>query len=198
MRKPFALLTATAMAALLAGCLIPERFTAKVDVHPDASFSYLFEGTAVDAMGMMKLRKQGMLSEKDQQGLADEAQQMSSEPDVKKAVYNGNARFTLEIAGQRIAGESLRLLDMFSVQTDKDGVMTIAAKPLKEKEKEKSDFSQLGINVNGKLKVRLPSNAEVISQNASATPVLGIGSYSWKIGGIGVRPEIKLRFKPAS
>ena len=162
MRKPLALLTATATAALLVGCLIPERFTAKVDVYPDASFSYLFEGTAVDAMGMMKLRKQGLLSEKDQQGLAAEAQQMSSEPDVKKAVYNGNARFTLEIAGQRIAGESLRLLDMF------------------------------------KLKVRLPSNAEVISQNASATPVLGIGSYSWKIGGIGVRPEIKLRFKPAS
>lgn len=194
MRKPFALLTAAATAALLAGCLIPESFTAKVDVHPDASFSYLFEGTAVDAMGMMKLRKQGLLSEKDQQALAAEAQQMSSEPDVKKAVYNGNARFTLEIAGQRIAGESLRLLDMFSVQTDKDGVMTIAAKPIKDKEK--NGFSQLGIHMNGKLKVHLPSNAEVISHNASATPVLGMGSYSWKISGLGVRPEIMLRFKP--
>ena len=194
MRKPFALLTITAAAALLTGCLIPERFSAKVEVNPDASFSYLFAGTAVDAMGMMKLRQQGMLSEKDQQGLVNEAQKMSSEPDVKKAVYNGNARFTLEIAGQRIAGESLRLLDMFSVQTDKDGVMTIAAKPLKDKER--NDFSQLGINMNGKLKVRLPSNAEVISQNASATPVLGIGSYTWKIGGLSVRPEIKLRFKP--
>lgn len=194
MRKPFALLAATAMAALLAGCLVPERFTAKVDVHPDASFSYRFEGTAIDAMGMLKLRKQGLLSEKDHQGMVDEAQKMSSEPDVQKAVYNGNARFTLEIAGQRIAGESLRLLDMFSVQTDQDGVMTIAAKPLTDKQK--NDFSQLGIHVNGKLKVSVPRNAQVISHNASATPTLGLGSYSWKIGGLGMRPEIKLRFKP--
>lgn len=163
--QAFGLLTATATAALLVGCLIPGLYR-QGRCAPDASFSYLFEGTAVDAMGMMKLKTRPA-ERKDQQGLAAEAQQMSSEPDVKKAVYNGNARFTLEIAGQRIAGESLRLLDMFSVQTDKDGVMTIAAKPLKEKEK--SDFSQLGINVNGKLKVRLPSNAEVISQNASAT-----------------------------
>lgn len=194
MRKPFALLAATAMATLLAGCLVPERFTAKVDVHPDASFSYRFEGTAIDAMGMLKLRKQGLLSEKDHQGMVDEAQKMSSEPDVQKAVYNGNARFTLEIAGQRVAGESLRLLDMFSVQTDQDGVMTIAAKPLTDKQK--NDFSQLGIHVNGKLKVSVPHNAEVISHNASATPILGLGSYSWKIGGLGMRPEIKLRFKP--
>ena len=194
MRKPFALLAATAMAALLTGCLVPERFTAKVDVHPDASFSYRFEGTAIDAMGMLKLRKQGLLSEKDHQGMVDEAQKMSSEPDVQKAVYNGNARFTLEIAGQRVAGESLRLLDMFSVQTDQDGVMTIAAKPLTDKQK--NDFSQLGIHVNGKLKVSVPRNAEVISHNASATPTLGLGSYSWNIGGLGMRPEIKLRFKP--
>lgn len=194
MRKPFALLAATAMATLLTGCLVPERFTAKVDVHPDASFSYRFEGTAIDAMGMLKLRKQGLLSEKDHQGMVDEAQKMSNEPDVQKAVYNGNARFTLEIAGQRVAGESLRLMDMFSVQTDQDGVMTIAAKPLTDKQK--NDFSQLGIHVNGKLKVSVPRNAEVISHNASTTPTLGLGSYSWKIGGLGMRPEIKLRFKP--
>lgn len=196
MRKPFTLLTVTVMAALLAGCLIPERFTAQVDVHPDASFSYLYEGTAVDAMGMMKLRKQGALSDKDHQGLTAQAQEMEKDPDVKKVVYNGKARFSLEIAGKRPAGESLRLLDMFSVQTDPDGVMTIAAKPLKEKEK--NDLLQLGIHLNGKLKVHLPSNAEVISQNANSAPILGIGSYSWKIGDLAVRPEIKLRFKSSS
>ncbi|QXZ11278.1 hypothetical protein KUF54_03850 [Comamonas sp. Y33R10-2] len=184
------------MTALLTGCLIPERFTAKVDVHPDASFSYLYKGTAVDAMGMMKLRKQGSLSDKDHQGMTAQAQKMQEDPDVKKVVYNGKARFSLEISGTRAAGESLRLLDMFSVQTDQDGVMTIAAKPLKEKEK--NDLSQLGINLNGKLTVHLPSNVEVISQNANSAPILGIGSYSWKIGGLGVRPEIKLRFMSSS
>ena len=48
----------------------------------------------------------------------------------------------------------------------------------------------------GELKVSLPGNAEVLSQNASSTPTMGMGAYSWKIGGLNVRPEIRLRFRP--
>jgi len=194
MHKLLALSTAAALTALLTACLVPERFSASVDVQPDGSYSYRFDGTVVNALAVMKLRKQGVLSEKDHRELAEQAQQLSREPEVRKAVYNGNARYALEIAGQRKPGEGLRLLDLFTVQTDRNGVMTIAAKPLKDKEKR--DFAQLGITMNGNLKVSLPGNAEVLSQNASSTPTLGLGSYSWKIGSLNVRPEIRLRFKP--
>ena len=44
--------------------------------------------------------------------------------------------------------------------------------------------------------VSLPGNAEVLSHNASSTPTLGLGAYSWKIGSLNVRPEIRLRFRP--
>jgi hypothetical protein len=94
----------------------------------------------------MKLRKQGV--ERERPPEAAQAQQLSREPEVRKAVYKGNARYALEIAGQRKPGEGLRLLDMFTVQTDRNGVMTIAAKPLKDKER---DFAQLGITMNGSL-----------------------------------------------
>ncbi|AIJ45855.1 hypothetical protein O987_08545 [Comamonas testosteroni TK102] len=194
MHKLLALSTAAVLTALLSACLVPERFSAAVDVQPDGSYSYRFDGTVVNALAVMKLRKQGVLSEKDHRELAEQAQQLSREPEVRKAVYNGNARYALEIAGQRKPGEGLRLLDLFTVQTDRNGVMTIAAKPLKDKEKR--DFAQLGITMNGNLKVSLPGNAEVLSQNASSTPTLGLGSYSWKIGSLNVRPEIRLRFKP--
>lgn len=194
MRQYFALLTAVSAACLLSACLVPERFTALVNVQPDGSYSYSYEGSAVDSFAVMKLKQQGSLSDADQRGLAEQARQLHEDPDVRKAVYHGNARYTLEVSGQRSKGESLKLMDMFTVQTDPEGIMTIAAKPLQDKEKR--EFEQLGINVKGILKVRIPHNADVIFQNATSSPTTGAGSYSWKIGGLRVRPEIRLRLKP--
>ena len=187
-------ITAIALAAVLSGCLIPERFTAKIDIQPDASLSYEFDGTAIDPMAVMKMQQHGMLSEKEQQSLAAEAQKLRQDPDVKKAVYTGKARYQLEIEGRRKAGEPLKLLDMFFVQTGLDGVMTISAQALKRKEK--SDLAQMGILLNGTLRVNVPSGAEVISHNASSAPSSGSGTYSWRLGDVGVRPELKLRFTP--
>ncbi|MEG1733546.1 MAG: hypothetical protein RR283_00810 [Comamonas sp.] len=187
-------LCALAASAMLSGCLVPERFSARITIHPDAAYSYRFNGTVVDAMALLKQHRQGVLSDKDHQGLAAEAQKLSEEPDVKKAVYLGNARYTLEMDGSRSAGEPLKLLDMFSVQTDAEGVMTIAAKALKNKEG--SNLAQLGIHVDGTLQVRLPANAQVISQNANVTPVQGQGSYRWNMGRLDQRPEMQIRFQP--
>jgi len=193
--RPKLLLACTLAAAtlLLTGCLVPERFTARVQVQPDAAYSYRFDGTVVNAIAIMKLRKQGVLSEKDHQGLAAEAEQLGRDPDVKRAVYKGNARYLLEMEGKREPGQSLKLLDMLTVQTDADGVMTIAAKLLTDKEL--NELEQLGITVNGTLLVSLPQNAEVIAQNASTTPAPGQPSYRWKIGPPGALPEIKIRIK---
>ena len=187
-------ITGIVLASLLSGCLIPERFTAKIDIQPDASLSYEFDGTAIDPMAVMKMQQIGMLSEKEQQSLANEAQKLRQDPDVKKAVYAGKARYQLEIEGQRKAGEPLKLLDMFSVQTGQDGVMTISAQPLKRKEK--ADLAQMGIFVNGSLQVNVPSGAEVLSHNASSAPANARsgGSYVWRLGDAGLRPELKLRF----
>jgi hypothetical protein len=49
MHKLFALLTTTALVALLTACLVPERFSASVEVQADGSYSYRFDGTVVNA-----------------------------------------------------------------------------------------------------------------------------------------------------
>lgn len=187
-------LCALAASVLLSGCLVPERFSTRITVLPDAAYSYRFNGTVVDAMAMMKQHRQGVLSDRDHQGLAAEAQKLSEEPDVKKAVYLGNARYALEMEGQRSAGQPLKLLDMFTVQTDADGVVTIAVKTLKDKEK--NNLAQLGIHVDGTLQIHLPANAEVISQNANATPVQGMGAYRWNLSRNDQRPQMQIRFQP--
>lgn len=186
--------SALAATVLLTACLMPERFSAKITVYPDASYSYRFAGTVVNPMALLKQRQQGVLSRKEQEGLAAEAQKLGQDPDVKKAIYLGNSRYTLEMDGKRSAGDTLRLLDMFTVSSDEQGLMTIAAKPLEDKERR--NLAQLGIHVDGTLRIKLPPNAEVISHNASTTPTLGLGSYRWKMGSLDHRPAMQIRFKP--
>ncbi|MFX3577788.1 hypothetical protein V8923_23380, partial [Ralstonia mannitolilytica] len=85
-------------------------------------------------------------------------------------------------------------MNVISVTKDKDGVFTIA--PIALKEKDKSGLRELGIKVDGTVEVRLPSNAQVISHNASGTPGMFSKAYTWKVGAIDQNPYIK--FKLAS
>ena len=187
--------TSLVCVALLSGCLVPERFSAKVEVQPDASYTFQYSGTAVHALAAAQIKKAGSLSDKDQSGFKMEADKLSKKPDVRRATYKGDGRYELEIESKKKAGESLRMFDIFSVSTDKNGVMTIASNEIKEKEKR--ELEQLGITINGTLEVRLPKNAEIISQNATSTPnFFGMFStYSWKIGRIDQRPILKIRLK---
>lgn len=132
--KKTLLVTAFACVALLSGCLIPERFSAKVVVAPDASYTFQYSGTAVHALAAAQLKKAGSLSEKDQNSLMMEAGKLSKSPDVKRATYKGDGRYELEIESKKKPGESLRMLDIFTVGTGKDGVMTIASSEIKEKD----------------------------------------------------------------
>lgn len=195
MKKTFVALS-LACVALLSGCLVPERFSAKVEVQPDASYTFQYSGTAVHALAAAQIKKAGSLSEKDQNGLKKEADKLSKRPDVRRAIYKGDGRYELEIESKKKAGESLRILDIFTVSTGKDGVMTIASNEVTEKGKR--DLEQIGITIDGTLEVRLPKNAEIISSNATSAPAFFgmFGTYSWKIGRLDQRPMLKIKLKP--
>jgi hypothetical protein len=181
--------------ALLTACLLPEKFTAKVVVNPDTSFSFNFSGTMVYVMAAAQMVKAGKLSDKDEIGLKAEADKMAKNPDIRKATYKGNARYEIDMAVNKTAGQSYSM-DSFSVISEKDGTITIAGKEIREKDK--TQLSQIGIKMDGVLEVSLPKNAEIISHNASSTPsFFGLmGGYSWKIGSINERPLMKVRIKP--
>ena len=195
MRKIFVALS-LACTALVSGCLVPERFSAKIDVQPDASYTFQYSGTVVHALAAAQIKKTGSLAEKDQNGLKLEAEKLSKRPDVRRAEYTGDGRYKLEIESKKKAGESLRMLDIFTVSTDKEGIMTITSNEIKDKEKQ--GLEQIGIKIDGTLEVRLPKNAEIISQNATSTPTFFgmFGAYSWKIGRVDQRPVLKVKLKP--
>ena len=165
MKKTSIVLTVTC-ALFLSGCLIPEKFSAKVEVQPDASYTFFYSGTAVHALAAAQIKKVGSLSEKDENGLKKDAEKFAKNKDIQKIIYKGSGRYEIEIESKKKAGESLSILTIFSVKTDKNGIMTISSNEIKEKEKH--ELEQLGITIDGKLEVILPKNAEVISHNATS------------------------------
>lgn len=195
--KKLSLLAAIAFSsALLSGCLFPEKFTTRIDVNPDASYHVMFSGTAALVPAVMQITGMNKpLTVKDEDDLRKEAVKMSHEKSVKSAAYVGNGRFQIEIDDTRKAGQPMSLFDIFQVKTDKAGVMTISTPQVTDKDK--SELSKLGLSINGTFDVNLPKGAEIISSNATSSPKFFglIGTYSWKIGSVEVRPMIKFRIK---
>ena len=177
----------------LTGCLVPEKFVAKVEIQSDGGYSYRYTGTAVHALAAAQIKKTGSLSEKDDAGLKAEADKMAKGQDVRRAAYLGKGRYDLDIQGAKTSGQPVKVLQVLSVSTDKDGLITISSPELKGKEK--TQLEELAIVVDGTLEVRLPKNAEVVSSNATSTPTLGMGGYTWKIGKVDQRPVMKVRLK---
>jgi hypothetical protein len=96
-----------AVSMLLAGCLIPERFNAKAEFHPDGSYSFTYAGTVVHAMGAMQLAKTGKLTAKDDASLEREVAALKRNPDVRRANYKGNGRYELSLESKRKSGQAL-------------------------------------------------------------------------------------------
>jgi hypothetical protein len=179
---------------ILTACLIPEKFNAKIAINPDASYTVNFNGTMAHVLALAQKVKGGKITDKDEQALKAEADKLSKSQDFKKAVYKGDGRYEIEIVSNKAAGQLFKM-DTFAVQTDKDGVMTISA--IEVKEKDMKMFSELGLKMDGVLEVSLPKNAEIISHNAMSTPSFFglLGGYSWKIGSINARPMMKVKIK---
>lgn len=182
-----------ACALALFGCLVPEKFTAKVNLKPDGSYSFSYSGTAVNALVAAQIAQGGALSEKDLKILDADAEKLKKNGEIHKAVHKGNGRYELEIKQEKLAGQPLTVMGTFSVRTDKAGVMTISSIELKDKDKR--EWTRLGLTINGTLEVHVPKDAEVLSHNATSTPTLGFGAYSWNIGRIDEQPMMKLKFK---
>lgn len=184
-----------ATTALLSGCLYPETFDTSIHVNADTSYTAKFNGRAVNVMALMQMAQTKQpLSQSEIASMNADATKAAKGPGVKKFAYVGNARFDVVLDETHQAGSSMLMMEMVRVVFDKEGVMTIGAVTLKEKDK--IELKKLGLTTNGTLTVELPKNAEVISTNATSKPKLFglVGNYSWKIGSIDDAPMMRVRF----
>lgn len=182
-----------AIPLLLSGCLIPEKFVSKAQFADDGSYVFQYDGSVVNVFAAEQLRKAGKLSDKDEAALRSDIEKIKKTPDVRTVAYKGNGRYALTMESRRKSGEPLKALDMLTVKTGKDGVVTVAGANLTPRDQK--GLAQLAIKIDGVLEVTLPKNAEVIAHNATTTPGLLGPAYGWKIGDLQQRPSISFRLK---
>ena len=189
MRKLLCTVSAVTVTLGLTGCLVPEKFEASVNVKPDASYTYKYDGSAVHFAAAAAIKDKGKLPEKDEEGLKREGEKAAQAPGVKSMIYKGQGRYEVKIEQDLKAGQPVKTLSIFDFRRDKDGVYVITSQRMNPKDRQ--EMKSMGIKIDGKFDVTLPSNAKVIASNATSTPGLFSKSYSWKVGGIDDQPSIR-------
>lgn len=193
MKKPMSLRLGALLivaVATLSGCYLPEKFSAKINIERDQSYSFVYSGTVLHAPFMMD-EDGTKLTEKAHQAIAADAERIAKQPGVKKAKYIGNARIDLQFEERRSAGQRLKVFDLFFVSSDK-GVLTVSSAEVNAKNA--TAFAKAGLELDGTLEISLPKNAQVIRHNATSTPIFGFGSYSWKIRDLKQLPAMQVKF----
>lgn len=187
-----AVLAASALS--LTACLVPEKFVASVRFKSDGAYVYKYEGSAVHFMAAAAIKQKGSLPAKDEEGLKREAEKAAKASGVQKMTYSGDGRYDIRIEEDVKSGQQVSTLKIFTITRDKDGAYLFAVPAMKDRDRDQ--LRSLGIKVDGKAEVFLPSNAKVLENNASGTPGLFSKSYSWKIGGVDDRPMIRFVLAP--
>lgn len=187
------LATVITSSVLLTACLIPESFKAKAEFAKNGDYTFSYEGTAMQALAAAEEKRTGSLRAKDEEVLKADADKMKSNQIVQSSDYLGHGRYRLNLSAKKKAGENLKMMDFFSVTYTKDGIITISSPKLSTKDVQ--ELSKLGIKIDGILEVSLPRNATVISHNATSQPKFFglLGDYSWNIGSLDQRPEMKIK-----
>ena len=177
----------------LSACLVPEKFTASYSFKPTGEYTYRYDGTARDAMTLMMQadakQKNRPVPEKEMQGLRVEMQKLSKEPNVSNFKDLGNATYQLVYEKDFKIGQRQDVLPIAQISKDKFGVYTVNATPFKPKDAEQ--FKLLGVKLDGVVEVRLPSNAKVISHDATDAPGFFSKAYSWRMNLERQKMEIK-------
>jgi hypothetical protein len=179
--------------AIVAWCLSPEKFAAKLDFEPDGSYSYAYIGTAANSIALLGPSPNARDWAKIEAILEREVPNMKVQPGVRAVRYKGNARYALHLEAKRAPAQPLNLLDIVIVGATRDGVVTIDAKDINVMLKDA--LAKSGIGVDATLDVTIPDNAEVIYHNATAAPALpGLPrTYSWRIDSIA--PDLMMAFQ---
>ena len=191
--KPAALLASAVACLALAGCLVPEKFTASASFKPDGSYRYQFDGTVVNALVMMA-KKEGKFSAEDKVKMDAEVAREAQKPGIKKLKALDDTRYELVFDGELKPGRSRDSYVVFRVSDAEwktRRVLTVSGPPMRPKDQQALD--ELGIAMQGKISVVLPDGAKVLNHNATGTPGLLSKAYTWQVGSIKDQPSIQFQ-----
>lgn len=202
-----------ALALLLSGCWVPERYMARIKIERDGTYKASIEGTAVhpDAWRAMKRveteARQGKLKPEElkkaqAEALAPllkdlEALKADKRIDSVNSIGDGRVRFSFSgvWAIDRKLLISSELTTPLAYAVGPDGSLRLRVKDAVEGAEARS----LGIATEGSVSIALAEGVEVLEHNALKAPSSYLGSYRWNIGpGATKPPYLKIRLPEAA
>lgn len=201
-----------ALAGLLAGCWVPERYMARIKIERDGTYKVHVEGTAVhpDAYRAMKrldadIRTGGLKPEEQKKRQAEALdpllKDLAALKDDKRieavsSIGDGRVRFSLDgawaINRSRLVSSELATPLAYGVGAD--GTLRLRVKDAVEG----AEARALGLKTEGTLTVSLAEGIEVLEHNAQKAPTSPAGSYRWSVGpGTTQVPYLKVRLPAA-
>lgn len=186
MKKLFQLSTII-LCLILIGCLFPSKMNTTIKINKDYTCEVSLDGEFVMLPAQEEIIKKGSLSKGTEQQLASATKEIQKDKSVKSVSYIGNGRY------QIIYDLKSTLKDKATITLPKGdmGIITISRngnnvnmlfKNLDGKNS-KSDLDQLQLQ-NLEWNITLKTDGKVVDTNANSKPVLGLGSYDWKVSNI--------------
>ncbi len=174
MKKLLAVAAILLFVIVLAACLAPEKFVAKIELDKDGNVSYQYHGT------MVNLDWKNYTP--NQKEVAKAKNEMMEDTNVINVEYLGKGRFMVDY----IKRGNLELEPVFNTNlvkvslrlTDRGRVAVIEREPLKEKELK--ELKSKNATIDGVLEVK--TSGKVLVHNTSESPRMWglFGDYKWK------------------
>ena len=201
-----------ALAALLGGCWVPERYIARIKIERDGSYKAYAEGTAahpeawrnmhaVNAQARAGKLKPEELAKAKAEALAPllkdlETLRADKRFDTLTSIGDGRVRFSVSGSWRMnrdlLVFNELRSPLAYAVGTD--GTLRIRVKDAVAGPGARA----LGLTTEGTLNVTLAEGVEVLEHNAQKAPSSHLGAYRWSIGpGSTEPPYLKIRLPEA-
>ena len=183
MLKKCRVLSLAGLALLLAACMVPEKFTAEYEIEPNGDYTFVYDGTLVDALSRMAKAESAQKGEtkldpKEIQAMLDE---FKADPRVVEFEGRGDETYQVRMEEKGNIKEAGKVYFLskdlrcwtLSYNPDKNTV-TLTVSPIKRK-----DLDSLSIKVDGKLEIS--TDCKILSSTVELDESLLGGTYSFKL-----------------
>ena len=171
-----------AIALILSSCFVPEKFTAKVEINNDGSYSFTYDGILTHALAKAALM-QGPLSKKDKEEMKEIENKFNIELEFKKANYIGNGQFEVLYEKTGKDSESFYFFDkdycFFSIEFCKGDTIEVSGFQLDKKSL--AQMEQMKLKIDGEFEIL--TNANVVKHNSKmkVKKIKDKYCYKWKV-----------------
>jgi hypothetical protein len=197
-----------ALLLALSGCLVTDKYIARVKIERDGSYRVYAEGTALDVDATRAYRaleaeeRAGKLKPEDAKKrreeidgrLREELVKLKQDKRIQELSAIGGGRVRFSVGGAWRMDRSVlifsELSEPVSYAIGQDGAIRLRVKDAVPRREAKS----LGVTTDGNLSVVVAQGVDVLEHNAQIAPKSPTGSYRWTITGPDdPQPYLKIR-----